>query len=72
MAYSFDAASHLTGLTYKNAVTLLGDLTYSYDQSGRVTQVGGSFARTGLPGALASATYDAANRLSTWGSTSYT
>jgi RHS repeat-associated protein len=39
-----------------------------YDQDGRVTQVGGSYARTGLPSALALANYDAANRLSSWGS----
>ncbi len=44
----------------------MGDLTYTYDAAGQRTTVGGSFARTGLPHALASATYDAGNRLATW------
>jgi len=44
----------------------LGNLTYSYDRLGRRTLVGGSFARTGLPAAIASATYDAANELTNW------
>lgn len=59
--YSYDAASQLTGLTYKQGSTVLGNLTYAYDVSGRRTQVGGSYARTGLPQAVTSATYDAAN-----------
>jgi len=33
--YSYDAASQLTSLTYRNGSTTIGDLTYSYDQSGR-------------------------------------
>jgi YD repeat-containing protein len=32
--YSYDAASRLTGLTYKNGSTVLGTLTYSYDAAG--------------------------------------
>src|SRR5205807_6737374 len=36
------------------------------DPLGRRTQVGGSFARTGLPGAVTSVTYDAANELLNW------
>lgn len=61
--YGYDAASQLTSLTYKNGATVIGDLTYTYDQSGRRAKMGGSFARTGMPQALGSATYDAANRL---------
>src|SRR5262249_1189370 len=44
----------------------LGNLTYSYDQLGRRTQVGGSFARTNLPEPVTSASYDASNELTNW------
>jgi RHS repeat-associated protein len=69
--YGYDAASQITGLTYKLGSTTLGDLTYSYDLAGNRTSVGGSWARTGLPTALASVSYDAANQIATWGSTSF-
>src|ERR1051326_3921984 len=61
--YSYDAASQLTSLTYRYGSTTIGDLTYSYDQSGRRKTMGGSLARTGLPQPLSSVTYNAANRL---------
>jgi YD repeat-containing protein len=47
--------------------TTLGTLTYTYDAAGNRTSVGGTWARTGLPQAVASATYDAANRQLTFG-----
>ena len=72
VAYSYDPASQLTGLTYTLGTTTLGNLTYSYDGTGRRTSVGGSFARTGLPLAVASATYDAANEQTKWGAASPT
>ncbi len=68
----YDAANQLTSLTYSLGGTTLGDLTYTYDAAGQRTSVGGSWARTGMPAALTSATYDAANRLSAWGGTSVT
>jgi RHS repeat-associated protein len=71
-AYAYDAASRLTGLTYTHGTTTLGTLSYSYDAASQRTQVGGSWARTGLPGALASATYDAANRQATFGGATLT
>jgi RHS repeat-associated protein len=64
--YDYDTANQLTGLTYTLGATTLGTLTYAYDAGGNRTTVGGTFARTGLPQALASATYDAANRIATW------
>ena len=70
--YGYDAASQVTGLTYKLGANTLGTLTYTYDQAGNRMSVGGSWARTGLPTALASATYDAANQIATWGGTSFT
>jgi hypothetical protein len=61
----------LTILVYTLGATTLGDLTYTYDAAGRRTSLGGSWARTGIPAALSSATYDAANRLTAWDSTSF-
>jgi len=69
-SYGYDKASELTGLTYKFGTTTLGSLTYSYDADGRRTSVGGSYARTGLPTAVASASYNADNQLTQWGTAS--
>src|SRR6266571_5982563 len=48
------------------AICKLSCRQYTYDSLGRRTQVGGSFAQTGLPTAVTSATYDAANELTNW------
>ncbi len=72
VSYSYDAASRLTGLTYTKGATVLGDLTYAYNKIGRRIVVGGSFARTGLPQALSTGTYDAANQQLTLGNKSAT
>jgi RHS repeat-associated protein len=68
VSYSYDEASQLTGITYQNGSSTLGNLTYGYDAAGRRISVGGSFARVNLPEAVTSSTYDAANRLIAWGS----
>jgi len=60
--YDYDGASRVTKITYKKGVTVLGDLTYTYDKAGNRTKTGGSFARTGIPSAITSATYNAANQ----------
>lgn len=60
--YAYDDASQLTGITYRRGATTLGDLNYGYDGAGRQTAVWGSYARTGLPPAMNSATYDNANQ----------
>jgi RHS repeat-associated protein len=70
--YGYDAASQISSLTYKLGATTLGDLAYTYDLKGNRTSVGGSWARTGLPTALASATYDSANQIATWAGTTFT
>jgi RHS repeat-associated protein len=68
VTYGHDSADQLTNIEYRDASnTLLGDLTYAYDVAGRRTSMDGSFARTSLPAALGSATYDVNNRLSDWG-----
>jgi RHS repeat-associated protein len=70
--YAYDNASRLTGLTYKHGTTTLGALTYSYDAASQRVQVGGAWARTGLPTALSSATYNAANHQTAFGSQTLT
>ena len=72
VTYSYYAASRLTGLTYIKGTTTVGDLTYSYDKAGKRIINGGSFARTGLPQALSTATYDAANQQFSLGNKSAT
>jgi RHS repeat-associated protein len=70
-AYGYDAANRLTSLTYTGPNGLLGDLAYTYDAAGNRTSIGGTWARTGLPQAVPSATYDAANRIMTWNGTAF-
>jgi YD repeat-containing protein len=67
--YSYDAGSQLTAITHQIGPSVIGNLSYGYDLAGRRIQVGGSFAPTGIPPALTSATYNAANQLTQWGGT---
>lgn len=63
--YGYDAASKLISLTYNLGANTLGDLTLtttSMATEQRLVVPG----RTGLPAALASATYDAGNQVATW------
>ena len=69
--YVYDQTNQLTGLTYVLGQTTLGTLTYSYDDAGQRLSTGGTWARTGLPRAVSTATYDAANRVTTWGGVSF-
>jgi RHS repeat-associated protein len=66
--YGYDAASQLTGINYTLGSSTLGNLIYTYDLAGHRTSVGGSFAGTGLPAALANAGYNAGNQLMQSGS----
>ena len=70
--YGYDSDSRLTGLTYRLGLSTLGTLTYGYDVNGQRTSVGGTYARSGLPTALTSATYDDANQIATFGGTAFT
>jgi len=63
--YSYDQASDLTDIVYKKEGTVLGNLTYTYDTAGKRSAMGGSFARSGMPQPLSTATYDQSNRLTT-------
>lgn len=64
--YSYDVASQLTGITYMNGATVVGDLSYTYDVRGNRIGANGSLASTSLPPAVSSAVYDQANRLTSW------
>jgi RHS repeat-associated protein len=72
VSYGYDDASQLTSLAYRNGVgATLGDLTYGYDAAGRRISMGGTFARVNLPEAVASASHDAANRQTSWGTQTF-
>lgn len=61
--YGYDDASQLTGITYQQGSTTVGTLTYAYDQAGRISSRSGTLFQSVLPAAVASATYDQANRM---------
>ncbi|SFI48553.1 RHS repeat-associated core domain-containing protein [Collimonas sp. OK307] len=62
--YSYDDASQLTGITYKNSDnSTAGNLSYAYDNAGRRIRTSGSFARTNLSANSSNTGIDAANRL---------
>jgi YD repeat-containing protein len=64
--YSYDNDSHLAGISYALSSTPVGILSYGYDALGMRNSVSGSFARTGLPQPVPSASYDAGNELFAW------
>jgi len=70
--YGYDNASQLTAITYKLGANTLGDLSYTSDGAGRRITLGGSYGRTGIPTAVASATYNANNQLTAWGGATLT
>jgi RHS repeat-associated protein len=69
--YGLDDADQLTSITYKQGTSTLGDLTYGYDQAGRRSTVGGSFARVAIPDAFSSASYNDNNQLTSRAGVSY-
>ena len=70
--YGYNLGSQLTGITYKSGALTIGELTYGYDAAGRRSSQGGSFARTGLPDAVASFTHNANNQMITRAGTTLT
>ena len=67
--YGYDEANELTSIAYKKGATTLGELDYSYNLNGLKEATWGSYARTGLPTAFSSATYNADNEQTERGST---
>jgi RHS repeat-associated protein len=72
ITYAYNVASELTTLTYKQGATTLGTLTYTYDAAGNRIKTGGTFARSNLPPALSTATYNANNQQTVFGTTTET
>jgi RHS repeat-associated protein len=67
--YGYDPASRLTSIQYERLTpspTFVNALIYTYDTAGNRTTLGGEWARVTLP-APVTATYNDANRLTTWG-----
>jgi RHS repeat-associated protein len=65
--YNYDDADQLLSIVYEHGATLVGDITYNYDNAGRRVGQGGSLAKMVIPGTVGSAVYDPANRLTSWG-----
>ncbi len=63
LRYTFDVASQLTQIQIHNGTAEVGRIDYAYDTGGRRISQSGTWARTGLPMALASTVHDANNRL---------
>jgi RHS repeat-associated protein len=70
VVYRYNAQG-LTGIDYLNGATTLGNLTYGYDPAGRINNIGGSFAATGLPPVI-SASHGIDHRLNTQNTDSFT
>jgi RHS repeat-associated protein len=70
--YQYDNSSRLIGITYQRGGSSLGGVVYAYDPLGRRIQVSGSLIQSGMPQAVASATYDSANELINWNGASLT
>jgi YD repeat-containing protein len=66
VTYVCDNVDRLTTIAQSGAT-----VSFAYDAAGNRTGVGGTWARTNLPPALASATYDAANQIATWSGTAF-
>jgi RHS repeat-associated protein len=59
--YGYDNDNELTSIIDKHSSTTLGELDYAYEPDGRKEALWGSYARTGLPEAFSSASYNADN-----------
>ena len=70
--YTYDRVSNVTGIKYTKGAALVGDLTYEYDAAGRRVRAGGSLSGISLPQAASGLSYDAANRLTTFGGAALT
>jgi RHS repeat-associated protein len=70
--YLYNVASELTTVTYKKGTTTLGTLTYTYDAAGNRLKTGGIFARSNIPPALATTTYNANNQQMAFGAATET
>jgi RHS repeat-associated protein len=63
-----DPDNDLQTIAYANGGNSLGSITYGYDNAGRRNSRNSSIDHNGLPSPVNQARYDAANRLTRWGS----
>lgn len=70
-SYGFDDADQLLSIVYDKGVTHIGDVAYTYDLAGRRVGHSGSLAKLLMPATVISTAYDAANRLTNWGGSSF-
>jgi RHS repeat-associated protein len=70
--YLYNVASELTTVPYKKGATTLGTLTYTYDAAGNRIKTGGTFARSNIPPALATTSYNANNQQTAFGAATET
>jgi YD repeat-containing protein len=72
ITYAYNVASELTTVTYKKGTTTLGTLTYTYDAAGNRFKTGGTFARSNIPPALTTTSYNANNQQTVFGTATET
>ena len=71
--YTSDDANQLSGISYANGATTVGNITYTYDASGRRITQGGTLHEAFLPQATtADAIFDANNKLTQHNGVNYT
>lgn len=70
--YGFDDAGQLLSIAYTDGATPVGNVAYAYDQAGRRVGHSGSLAKQNSPSTVAAASYNAANRLTSWDGTALT
>lgn len=71
MNYAYDNADRLSAISYTKAAPEIGRIDYGYDPAGRRQEASGSWARLSIPATMAAGTFDAANKLTARGATSY-
>ena len=70
--YGYDDADQVISMGYDQGSTYVGAPAYAYDPAGRQVGKSGSLARMLMPASVTSAIYDAANRVTSCGSTALT
>ncbi len=69
MAYTYDADSRVSGMTWTLGGNQIGDLEYAYDPDGRVVEKSGSMAATSLPQAVTGNAFNADNEMTSFNGT---
>jgi YD repeat-containing protein len=72
VAYTYDADSRVSAMTWTLAGNQIGDLEYSYDADGHVVEKTGSMADTNLPQAVTGNTFNADNEMTSFNGTAMT